>query len=294
MLTNLVKQSIYSLYPKNSLQKYKLDLGYIFHTEWIYHQKTVEALLQFCENYKALTGKKVICTIMTAVNPLVTAGMKRENCSAASFIDRVKRLSELATLGYHGHFWLDDMKFQEAAYALHSTTFVAEKFLPQFERDLNWFEKNNIIHNGIYAGGWWFFNAFLAKKLMEHKFTSDYSFSKAPYFFNAYSMELMNSNKIKTGESLILKTAEGQQLLCIQNLIGAHDTPFPLDFDRNLKKILDAETCLGVINAHDYDRSFTTTLKCIEHLLKEAKANFHNQDELVKLAHERNPKTVLI
>lgn len=294
MLTNLIKQSLYSFYPKQSLQKYKLDLAYIFHTEWIYHQKTFEGLIHFCANYKALTGKKAICTIMTAVNPLIADGMKKEQCSNELFVARVKQLSEIATIGYHGHFWLDEAKFKEAVYAIHSSTFDAEKFLPQLERDLNWFEKNSIQHHGIYAGGWWFFNAFLAKQLMKHQFKTDYSFSKAPYFYNAYAMELMNANQLKTGEALLLKSSENKQLLCIQNLIGAHDSPFPLDFDRNLKKILDAENCLGVINAHDYDRSFSTTLKCIEHLLTESKANFHNHEEIVNLALERNPKVQLI
>ena len=261
----------------------------------MYHQETFDGLLQFCKDYTSLTNAKVICTVMTGVNPLVASGMKKENCSAEIFIERIQLLSHYATLGYHGHYWLDVSKFNQNEYALHTTTFETQKFLAQFERDLEWFEKHAIPHHGIYAGGWWFMNKFLIEKLMATNFNTDYSFSKAPYFYNAFSANLMIENGIKTGESFsLVSNNSSKTMLCIQNLIGAHNTSFPLDFDRNLKKILDSPNVVGVINAHDYDRNFYNTLRCIEHLLTDSKAKFFSHKDLIELAKSKGLKEILI
>ncbi len=295
MLTTLVKKSIYSVYSSKSLQAFDLNLGYIFHTEWLYHTATFDQLLAFCKNYTSLTRAKVICTIMTGVNPLVQAGMKKENCSAELFLERVNKLAQVATIGYHGHFWTNTHRFTEAAFAIHSNTFEPKLLQPQLEADLNWFQQNKIEHNGIYAAGWWFTNRYLLEQLLQANFTVDYSFSKAPYFYNAFSMKLMQENNIKTGEAFFVRPKESsKRMLCIQNLIGAHDSPFVLDFDRNLKKILDSKNVYGVLNAHDYDRSFTYTLNCIEHLLKDANAKFFGHTELVEFASMAHVKEILI
>ena len=292
MFKNALKKALYTFYPKNSLSAYNLQLGYIFHTEWIYHQQTFEGLIRFCKQYFELTKAQPICTIMTAVNPLVAHGMKKENCSSGVFIERVHELSQYATIGYHGHFWTNAKNFSQAEYAIHSTTFETKTFLQQFENDLEWFEKSNINHNGVYAGGWWFMNEFLLEQLLKNNFTTDYSFSKAPYFYNAFSRDVMNKNNVHTGESFYLKLEnESQKMLCIQNLIGAHDTSFVYDFDRNLKKILEVKNVTGVINAHDYDRNFNLTLHCIEHLMNDANALFYSHDELRKVAIKNELRT---
>jgi hypothetical protein len=295
MLSVLIKKALYSVYPAHSLSVYKLDLGYIFHTECIYHEPTFNGLLDFCKKYSKLTGARAICTIMTGVNAMVKSGMEKNNCSEELFLERVIRLSQVSTIGYHGHFWSDTSKFKEDVFALHSTTAIESKLQHQLEQDLEWFEKNSISHNGIYAGGWWFQNEFLIQKLIEANFNADYSFSKAPYFYNAFSKNLMVTHGIKTGEAFYLKPkASANKILCIQNLIGAHHTPFPLDFDRNLKKILDSPKIIGVVNAHDYDRNFETTMSCLEHLLKDSSAKFFSSHELIQKAKDAELKEIAI
>ncbi len=282
MVTTWAKGILYSFYPKSSLAPLNLHLGYIFHTEWIYHRATFTGLLDFCKQYTQLTGARAICTIMTGENPKVRAGMKQENCSMEEFVQRVQQLSELATIGYHGHFWNDESKSNQDIFAIHTSTFVSRKLQEQFEKDLNWFQKHAVSHHGIYAGGWWFMNQYLAQKLLENSFQVDYSSSQAPYFYNAFSMNLMVQNSISAGESYVLKQRQtNKKLLCIQNLIGAHNSVFPLDFDRNLKNLDLAKNPIGVINAHDYDQSFTTTLKCIAHLIEDAKVTFCSHEKLV-------------
>jgi hypothetical protein len=295
MVTEIVKRAMYALYPKTSLQKYQLQLSYVFHTEWIYHKNTFEGLLAFCKAYTNLTNAKAICTIMTGANVRVMAGMKKENCSNEEFVSRVHQLAQVATIGYHGHFWTSVEKMEQDVYALHSTDFIPESFSEQFDKDLAWFEKNSITHHGIYAGGWWFMNEFIAKKLMENNFKVDMSSSQAPYFYNAFSMNLMIQNKIACGESFYLKDKElNKKLLCIQNLIGAHGSKFPLDFDRNLKKLDLRKHTTGLINSHDYDQIFSTTLNCIKHLLTDASAKFHSYNELIALQEQEVLKEIFI
>ena len=55
MIKNELKKALYTFYPKNSLSAYNLQLGYIFHTELIYHQQTFAELIRFCKQYFELT-----------------------------------------------------------------------------------------------------------------------------------------------------------------------------------------------------------------------------------------------
>jgi hypothetical protein len=273
-MKNLAKKILYTLYtPK--LPVGRIQLGYIFHTEQIYDQKLFTQLLSFCESYQKITGKRPICTLMTGVNPLVAEGMKNHRVSAQEYVLRARQLSEVSTLGYHGHFWSDVSKLHDAASQIKGRRSIEPALKTQFENDLQWFKSNGLNHNGIYSGGWWFMSEQVQKLLVQHGFSLDFTFSKAPYFRNPYSQDLMQKNQIRIGEVCRIE----EQLLCIQNFIGCHTTPYIEDFYRNMRKLLAEDgqpdsPIHGVVNSHDYDLDVVNTLKCIEALKKDPSVEF--------------------
>ncbi|KAA9327389.1 hypothetical protein [Adhaeribacter soli] len=294
-MKNLIKKSIYSFYPKDSLKPYKLKLGYIFHTEQIYDDTYFSWLLEFCSTYYEITGARAICAIIPPTNYLLAQSLKEAGFSESNFVSRLRDIEKVATLGYHGHFY--NSKTPKAEFAIHCNSFQLKPLIEQVEADLNWFRKHNIDHNGIYSGGWWFMNAFLADMLITNGFRFDYTFSRAPYFFNLFSDQIMSENQVRIGESFYLESGKGK-MLCIQNFIGAHATPYVEDFDRNLKNLFSPENenglNVGVINSHDYDLDLKNTLKCIRHLVTDAGAEFFSHDGLRALSEQQARKTALL
>jgi hypothetical protein len=183
-MKDLFKAAYYFFQKKNSLLKLNLHLAYIFHTEKIYDDQIFSRLLSFCIAYQDLTGAKPICAIIPPSNPLLRKEMEATGFSEADFCIRIAKLSQWATLGYHGHFYLDEKPLYH--YAIHSYNFRYLDLEKQFLQDVRWFEENGISHNGIYAGGWWFFNKALLSLLLNNDFRYDFSFSQCKYFYNVF------------------------------------------------------------------------------------------------------------
>ena len=286
-MKNLSKKLIYTFYrPK--LPETRLHLGYIFHTEKIFDQKLFSKLLQFCESYQRITGKKPICTLMSGVNPLVLEGMKAHAVSPALYVERARQLSRVSTLGYHGHFWSDLRNLEEPSSQIKGRRPSEPALAIQFENDLHWFKSNGLDHNGIYSGGWWFMSEQVHELLIKSGFVLDFTFSHAPYFRNPYSHQIMQTHQIRAGEVCRVEN----QLFCIQNFIGCHTTPFVEDFYRNMRKLLtnDGQTkspSYGVVNSHDYDLDLENTLMCIESLRANSSVEFWGAEDFRSLTDQK-------
>lgn len=282
MIRNLLKRVLYTLTNYNSFRSLNVELGYVFHTEKIYDDLLFNQLLEFCEKYYAITNARPICTIIPPTNALLNKKLLSLGFSEEKFIQRVVVLSNYSTIGYHGHYYLND----EPNYynAIHCNSFNIDDLKAQFKRDINWFTTAQIDHNQIYAGGWWFFNKDLLSLLLLNGFKYDFTFSKATYFYNQFSNKMMNEFKIKTGESFSLKLDnEIPKIKCIQNFIGMHSTPFPEDFDRNFIKILEEpySQITGVVNSHDYDLDLVNTIKCVNYQKEKNNVKFISFDQLI-------------
>lgn len=292
-MKGLIKELLYSVTSSRSLKKYQLHLGYIFHTERIMDDKLFAAFTNFCRDYHSITDAHPICTCIPPTSIHIRHWIQKSGLSDEKFRDRLAELSEISTIGYHGHFYQTENFAYENA--IHTFSFNKEVLRSQFYRDLEWFDKNKINHHGIYAGGWWFTNRFLIELLTENNFKTDFSSSQAKYFYNGFANNIMSENKIRPGEPFSFHYRNKERsLLCIQNFIGAHTTPYPLDFDRNMKKLNFSEgnSNVGVINSHDYDLNAAYTLKCIEHLLINADARFYSYKELRGLAESKVSKKI--
>jgi hypothetical protein len=269
-MKNLSKKLIYTFY-KPKLPETRLHLGYIFHTEQIFDQRLFAQLLELCESYRRITGKKAICTLMSGVNPLVVEGMKAHAVSPSLYVERARQLGAVSTLGYHGHFWSDLRRLHEPSSQIKGLRPLEPALTTQFKNDLHWFKTNGLDHNGIYSGGWWFMSEQVHELLIQTGFVLDFTFSKAPCFRNPYSQQIMQTHQIRAGEICQVE----KRLFCVQNFIGCHTTPFVEDFYRNMRKLLTRDgqfesPTYGVVNSHDYDLDLKNTLMCIETLKKDS------------------------
>jgi hypothetical protein len=278
---DLAKTAYYRALRPDLLAGYHLSLGYIFHVERIFDRRIHERLLQFCRDFRALTGARVIATLMSGANPQVQLGMQRAGVTDAEFSARLRAIAEECTAGYHGHFWFSPSECEKPESAIRANNFCRAAVASQMATDLDWFRTHAVDTHGIYAAGWWFLNEQVLRLLAENGFSVDYSFSKSIWYRNQYSHRLMNSCEIGAGQPFI-KQVGGREILCIQNLIGCHTTRFPEDFDRNLRKLSRGgpKTMIGVVNSHDYDLDPANTLRCIEHLLTRYDVRFLSHDAL--------------
>ena len=103
-MNNLIKKLYYLFNNNNKLNDYTLNFIYVFHTEYIFDDSLYKQLISFCKEYTLLTGSKAVNTIMTGVNPRINKGIVNSGITMSEFVNRVKILSEISTIGYHGHY----------------------------------------------------------------------------------------------------------------------------------------------------------------------------------------------
>lgn len=181
--------------------------------------------------------------------------------------------------------------------SIHCNNFSEQQLIDQFYRDIQWFRNNNITHNVIYTGGWWFLNKTLVKLLLDNHFKYDFSFSFSKYFYNQFSMEIFKANNIEPGQLFYLEY-NNRRILCIQNLIGAHDSPFPQNFIRNIKYLFNNDDGNlikhGVVNSHDYDLNLEYTLNCIDFLVTNNESKFISFKDHERFINHTNKISVAI
>jgi hypothetical protein len=282
---DLLKRGYYAFDRRRHLHGYQLHLGYVFHTERIHDERVFARLMAFCRDYKAMTGAQPIALLMSGVNPRVRAEMKEHGVSAATYASRAHQLATVATLGYHGHFWLSQEGFTHPWNEVRCNNFLQEPVADQMAADLGWFKENSLDTNGLYAGGWWFLNDAVLALLAKAGFRVDLSHSKSPWFRNQASHAFMVQHDIRTGEPF-RRIVAGHDMLFIQNLIGCHTTRFVRDFDRVMARLAppDYRKWTGVVNSHDDDLVPDRTLDCIRHLRATYGTRFLAAESLVKYA----------
>ena len=158
-MKTLLKRLYYLLNSNSGLAHYDMTFLYVFHTEYIFNDILFKQLISFCKDYKSLTGSKVINTIMTGVNPRIKKGIFNSGITMSEFVNRVKKLSEISTIGYHGHYHIDVNNHEAIECEIHCNNFLYNAVEEQMENDLKWFKDHEINHNFIYAPGWYFMNA---------------------------------------------------------------------------------------------------------------------------------------
>lgn len=285
-IKNIAKKFYYLLNNVTFSSSFQFNIGFIFHTEEIFNPAIHQTLIRFCKEYYAITGTKCICVTMTPPNKRVEKGMRLFGCSNQEYINRMHELGEVAHIGFHGHFWHDPEKFEDADFDIrkNNTNYNYEVFYKQFEEQINWFYENNIPHNNTYSGGWWFLNKDLIELLLNHDIKYDYTVSKSPNLWNPFTINLVEQNKIQYGETFYT-SLNNKKLLHIQNLHSGHNTPFPQDSTRFMNTLLKKEfpQITGVLNSHDYSLDFDYTIIWIRYLQQMPQVKFLNHQDFIKM-----------
>jgi len=260
-----------------------LRLGYVFHTECIYDDTYFKVLLKFCEDYFQLTQNRPICTLMSPRAVRVAQQLKIRGIKERDYTERARLLSGVSTIGYHGHFWMDPNQLGGPENEMRGDRFSISALNEQISRDLDWFKKSDVDHHGIYSAGWWVMRQEIMESLIINGFSLDFSFSKSPWFKNKFSMELMEKNKIRSGEPFFTEGSTGRTL-CVQDFLGCHTTPFPQDFIRNINLQFSKDEELyssptGVVHSHDYDLSPLNTLRCLQWLKTRCDVTFLSAED---------------
>lgn len=274
-----------------TLEGLTLRLGYVFHTERLHRDPDYACLLDFCQRFRALTGRDAICLVTPPSAPLLAGDLASARFPGERYADKVRELSRHARIGYHGHFTLDPDHGTIPLFNVLAPTAVMGAVRDQVEQDLTWFEAAGIDHGGLYAGGWWFQHPELVRILIDRGFRADFSVSPYPYLYNRFSAALLRDHRIPGGASFRLRQeGGGGSLLMVQNLVPCHHTPFPEDFVRYLRRVVTPghPDLVGVVHSHDYalPAHMDDTLRCIEFLLAGG-ARFLDAEELVALGAER-------
>ncbi|MGC4100314.1 hypothetical protein [Ferruginibacter sp.] len=233
---------------------------------------------------------------MTPPNKRVEKGMRLFNCTNQEYINRMQELSEVAHIGFHGHFWHDPEKFENNDYCIRKDNdkYNYDVLYKQFTDQINWFKENNVSHNNTYSGGWWFINKDIIELLLANNIMYDYTISKSPNLWNPFTIEMTKKNGIKYGESFYTSLND-KKLLHIQNLHCGLDTPFPYDATRFMNTLLDKDyPCItGVLNSHDYCLDYEYTLNWMRYLKQLPQVEFFNHEQLISHQLE-NAKTIFV
>ncbi len=116
--------------------------------------------------------------------------------------------------------------------------------------------------------------------LIERGFKLDFTFSHSRWFRSDFSYMLLESNQVPPGAPFVIHRGD-RELLCVQMLIGCHQTPFVDDFRRNLASLLGPQRAVrGVVGSHDYDLDAVNTLRALRALRDDDRAGFFDLGEL--------------
>lgn len=263
---------------------YHVSLGFIFHTEQIYHTHTFITLLDFCNHYQQITGKRPLCAVMSPLNKRVKSKMEEAQFSLNDFNKRLIELSAVSDIGYHGHFWRGDGDYSLLENQVRNRNYREQDSAlidKQFTDDYSWLKQLDFVQP-YYTAGWWFVNSTLLNKLRLEGIIADFSFSFLNWVSSDWSKNLLRKHNIRYGESFQIG-----KLTCVQTLMGCPNTDHPEDFIRILNGYLDGNTEPGgMIATHDYNlvesNNFNKSIQLIEYLSGIKSISFLSAKELIQ------------
>ena len=154
-----------------------LYLSVCVHTEKLHDRETFENLMRLG---RGLDFRPSAC-VMTPANPFIKDAMERGGVGEDVFSARLKELSGLFEIGYHGHWCAPAnarpvpgarTEIERAGFRL--TMDDAEAVKAQFRAEYRYLEEK-LAAPKAYSAGWWFMNSCVAGLLQEAGFETDCS-----------------------------------------------------------------------------------------------------------------------
>lgn len=221
--------------------------NFAIHSEIIYDDKTYKMLLKFAGDFYKLTQKRIAVCISTPFCPLVSQEMAKRKIPRDIFNKKVLGLSEIADIGYHGHFYKEDGRvISQISDANYDSAVVKS----QIEKEMGWFKDEGITPR-IYVGGWWFLNSDIILELERSGILVDASIRGGQV--NTFGANYLKTDEIpEYGKPFVLPPSGS--IIEIQSLFGPVMPAFMMKY--HLARYLDTKITgelFYIFPLHDWD-----------------------------------------
>jgi len=115
-MLHLIKNYLLKRRPMKFSHKRTQAVGFQFgfHVEEIAIKQTFEEFCEVLLAVKKVMGHKALCCVTTPLCEQTQFQMQWAGSSEEQYIERLKKLSEIAVIGYHGHFFVPGVSKEEA------------------------------------------------------------------------------------------------------------------------------------------------------------------------------------
>lgn len=255
----------------------KVALMPVLHVERLHEEKNHVATIEFCAQYKALTGKRLVATIIPPVSEFLKNDLRRAGVSIEAYEEKLKALAEVSIIGHHGHYLrqvVGGFASSPGVAPMHSAFFDDSHIQYQLAMESEWLTSHDLMDRRemIYSAGWWFMNPSIQGAL--HRLGYRYDFSLA-LTRDAYSHSAWLAQRSLPGERGPLRLSEDGELLGAYAISSVSVPGRPLACARRvLAELFRRGLCERDKNiyftfyAHDYDLVVRDAVKNIEYLVK--------------------------
>ena len=218
----------FSSFPEIQRRK-PININFVFHTEAIANKRIFDKLIDFCRKFFDYTHAKVTLCITTPYCPQAQCLLDEFNVTIVEYEKRVRAISEVAEIGYHGHFFIDSSGTVPINHLNYNFQLINEQMHAEFK----WFKERGM--NPItYVAGWWFLTDDIIKQLENFGIRVDCSIRRN--HTNTFGKKFIDDDKIpQRGEPFILSPSK--KIIEIQSVF------YPIDHPRltlnKLKNVMD-------------------------------------------------------
>lgn len=250
----------------------------VMHVEQLHVEENYRKTIAFCEQYRRLTGKMVVTTVIPPISPILRKDLERVGCSTAAYADKIRRIGECSIVGHHGHYLRpsgegstdrgDDIR------PMHAAFFDASYIRAQMSRESEWLTSNGLMNSSekIYSAGWWFMTPALYRILDDLGYSYDFSLSLSR---DSYSHSAWMARKRWPGLRGPLPLSDGGGMLGAYAVSGFSTPRRPFaavrrimgEMSRRAGSTASQQTCL-TFYSHDYDLAPDDAIRSIEQLQK--------------------------
>jgi len=253
----------FSSFPEVHRKK-PININFVFHTEAIANKRIFDKLMDFCKKFFDYTHAKVTLCITTPYCPQAQCLLKKFNITIMEYEERVRAISEIAEIGYHGHFFIDSSGMVPINHLNYDFRLIKKQMHAEFK----WFEEQGMSPI-TYIAGWWFLTDEIIKQLEDFDIVVDCSIRRN--HTNTFGEKFIQDNKIpQRGEPFILSPS--QKIIEIQSVFYPIHHP---RLTRNmLKNVIDFrpdKELFIVFPSHEtelleFNREFWANIKILTNL----------------------------
>jgi len=253
----------FSSFPEIHRKK-PINTNFVFHTEAIANKRIFDKLMDFCKKFFDYTHAKVTLCITTPYCPQAQCLLDEFNVTIVEYEKRVRAISEVAEIGYHGHFFIDSSGTVPINHLNYNFQLINEQMHAEFK----WFNEQEIAPI-TYVAGWWFLTDDIIKQLEASGIRVDCSIRRN--HTNTFGKKFIDDDKIpQRGEPFILPPS--RKIIEIQSVFyPIHHPRLILNMLKNVMNFRTDKELFLVFPSHEtelleFRREFWESIKVLTKL----------------------------